>query len=75
MLPEISLNILDVAENSIVADASLIKIMVETDTSENKLKVTIEDDGCGMNEEQVASVVFALYREEHTSDKIIRKVK
>ncbi len=57
---------MDVAENSIVADASLIKIMVETDTSENKLKVTIEDDGCGMNEEQVASVVDPFFTSRTT---------
>ena len=32
MLPEISLNILDIAQNSISADASLIQIYVETDS-------------------------------------------
>ena len=56
MMTEISLNILDVAENSTRAGASLVEIRVEIDTAADRLSVTISDDGCGMTEEQLASV-------------------
>ena len=56
MMTEISLNILDIAENSIRAQASLITISVRVDTQADKLDVTIEDNGCGMTPEQVEHV-------------------
>lgn len=56
MMPEIALNILDVAENSIRADARLVKIEVLVQTAQDTLTVIISDDGCGMSEEQVKRV-------------------
>ena len=56
MLPEISLNILDIAQNSISANASLIQITVASDTCNHLLQVTIEDDGKGMSEDAVHAV-------------------
>ncbi|OUQ21289.1 ATP-binding protein [Lachnoclostridium sp. An14] len=56
MMTEISLNILDVAENSTRAGASLVTITVSADTAADRLTVIIDDDGCGMTEEQVAHV-------------------
>ncbi len=56
MMPEISLNVLDVAENSIRAEASLVEILVTIDLEENMLKVQIIDDGKGMTKEQMAKV-------------------
>ncbi len=56
MMPEISLHILDVAENSVRAGASLVKIEVLADTARNTLSITIADNGCGMSTEQVARV-------------------
>ena len=56
MMTEISLNILDVAQNSVRAEASLIEISVCGDTKKDLLTVTIKDDGCGMSEEQVKNV-------------------
>ncbi len=61
MLPEISLNILDIAQNSIAAGASLILITVETRTEENLLRVDIEDDGKGMSEEVLENVEDPFY--------------
>lgn len=55
-MTEISLNILDVAENSTRAGASLVTITVSADTAADRLTVIIDDDGCGMTEEQVAYV-------------------
>ncbi len=56
MMTEISLNILDVAENSTRAGASLVTILVDVSTAEDTLKVVIADDGCGMTPEQVRKV-------------------
>lgn len=55
-MPEISLNILDVAENSVRADASLIEIEISAQTADDTLTVIIRDDGCGMTKEQVEKV-------------------
>lgn len=56
MMTEISLNILDVAQNSVRAEASLIEISVDIDSAADRLAVKIKDNGCGMTEEQVRSV-------------------
>jgi sensor histidine kinase regulating citrate/malate metabolism len=54
---ELSLNILDVAQNSITAGASLITIEVSENTVDKTLLIGIYDNGKGMSEEQVKSVV------------------
>ena len=54
---ELSLNILDIAQNSISAGASLTEIIVNENTKENTLLIGIYDNGCGMTEEQVKSVI------------------
>ena len=55
-MPEISLNILDVAQNSVKAGAKLTTLSCLIDTKADTLTVVIEDDGCGMTKEQVAAV-------------------
>ena len=55
-MKELSLNILDVAENSVKAGATFTEIRInETD---NELVISIKDDGCGMSEESDASGSF-----------------
>ncbi len=54
---ELSLNILDIAQNSIVAGATLTEIVVNENTKENTLLIGIYDNGCGMTEEQVRNVI------------------
>jgi len=66
MMTEISLNILDVAENSIRANASLVEISVYTDTVNDVLTVVIRDDGCGMTHEQVESVTDPFFTTRNT---------
>lgn len=56
MMPELSLNVLDVAENSVRAGAALVTITVAADTAGDTLTITIADDGCGMTAEQAAKV-------------------
>ncbi len=55
-MKELSLNILDITQNSISACASKIIISVEKDTDKDLLTVTIEDNGKGMDEEFVKNV-------------------
>ena len=56
MMTEISLNILDVAQNSVRAEATLTEISVSIDTAADRLEIIIRDNGCGMTPEQVESV-------------------
>lgn len=56
MMTEISLNVLDITENSVKAGASLIRISVEANTAKDILTITVEDNGCGMSPEQLAKV-------------------
>ena len=53
---ELSLNILDIAQNSIAVGASLTEILVEENTTEKTLLIGIYDNGKGMTEEQVRNV-------------------
>src|SRR5699024_9591512 len=61
MMPEIALNILDIAENSVRAGASLIEIAVSVQPEEDKLTVMIKDDGCGMTPEETEKVLAPFY--------------
>ena len=58
---ELSLNILDIAQNSIAAGASLTNIEVAEDTAKHELTITVSDNGCGMTAEQVTSVLDPFY--------------
>lgn len=53
---ELSLNVLDVAQNSVSAGASLVTITVAEDSAADRLTITIEDNGCGMTPEQLKQV-------------------
>ena len=66
MLPEISLHILDVAENSVRAGASKVDIAVRADETTDRLLVTIRDDGCGMSEEEIARVTDPFFTTRNT---------
>lgn len=58
-MKELSLNILDIAENSVKAGATLTEITVcETDET---LTLTIADNGCGMTEEVLRRVTDPFY--------------
>ncbi len=53
---ELSLNVLDIAQNSIAAGASLTRIVVKEDTAKKELLIGIYDNGKGMTPEQVQNV-------------------
>ena len=59
-MKELSLNILDIAKNSVKAKASLIEIILDED-NEGMLTLTIADNGCGMSEETLKGVTDPFY--------------
>lgn len=58
-MKELSLNILDVAENSVKAGATLTQILLTE--KDGTLTLEIVDDGCGMSEDVVRSVTDPFY--------------
>lgn len=58
-MKEISLNILDIAENSVKAGASLTEIYIIEDKTTLTLKIV--DNGCGMSKETVNAVTNPFY--------------
>jgi hypothetical protein len=53
-MKELSLNVLDITENSVKAGATLIEILLEE--TEETLTVTVKDNGCGMTPEFLEQV-------------------
>lgn len=53
---ELSLNVMDIVQNSVKAKASLIEILLTEDFDKDRLTIEINDNGCGMSEEQVKTV-------------------
>jgi anti-sigma regulatory factor (Ser/Thr protein kinase) len=49
-MEDLSLHILDIAENSIRAGAKTVEIRVEEDPENDRLAIIIRDDGAGMDE-------------------------
>lgn len=58
-MKELSLNILDIAENSVKAGATLITVSLTQ--AGNVLTIEITDDGCGMDAETVRRVTDPFY--------------
>ncbi len=58
-MKELSLNILDITENSVKASATLTEILI--DETDDTLTITIKDNGCGMSDEVVKSVTNPFY--------------
>jgi len=65
-LRELSLHLLDIAENSIAARATIIKIMVEENTVFDRLRLTVEDNGIGMDKEMAAKVTDPFFTSRTT---------
>ncbi len=63
---ELSMHILDIAQNSIVAGASLVKIVVEENLNEDFLTIIIEDNGKGMGENELEKVTNPFYTSRTT---------
>jgi anti-sigma regulatory factor (Ser/Thr protein kinase) len=64
-MEDISLHILDIAENSIRADAKCITIIVVRDGKNDLLRVEVIDDGKGMDAETLARVRDPFFTTKH----------
>ena len=62
-MKELSLNILDITENSVKAGASLTSILLSEDDEE--LVLSIEDNGSGMSPEILRGVTDPFYTSDH----------
>ena len=69
MMRELADNIMDIAQNSISAGASLTQVHVVVSHADNRITFRFQDDGCGMSEELVRSVT-----EPFTTTRKTRKV-
>lgn len=61
MMQELSLNILDVAQNSVKAGASCIEIGIDEDAAADELRIRIGDNGCGMSAQVLQRVTDPFY--------------
>ena len=68
-MKELSLHILDIAQNSVKAGATLIQITIEEDTVADTLRITVADNGCGMDKDLLQRV-----RDPFTTTRTTRKV-
>ena len=69
MMRELADNILDIAQNSISAGASLVEIDISVNHGSDVVSFVFKDDGCGMSEEMVRTVA-----EPFTTTRKTRKV-
>ncbi len=55
-MKELSLHILDLVQNSVSAGASLIEIIIEENLIDDFFKITIKDDGWGMDKDLIEKI-------------------
>lgn len=65
-MKEISMHILDIAMNSIKADASLLEIKIEDSKKYNRLTISIADNGKGMSGDVIKRVTNPFYTSRTT---------
>lgn len=60
-MDELALHILDIAYNSLRANATLIQIFIEDSQKQNKIHIEIKDNGDGMDKQTIQRVVDPFY--------------
>ena len=60
-MTELSLNVLDIVQNSIQAGSSFIQVTITANTTSDYLTIRIEDNGCGLTKEQLHSIADPFY--------------
>jgi len=68
-MKELSLHILDIAHNSVAAGATRIEILVDEQPAENNMRISISDNGRGMDQAFLAHVT-----DPFTTTRTTRKV-
>ena len=70
-MKELSLNILDVAENSTSAGATLVQITVEEDLPADRLTIEIRDNGKGIDPADLPHLFERFYRGKNADSQSI----
>ena len=65
----LSLNILDIVQNSVKAEATLHEIIIDENIDDDKLTIVVSDNGCGMSPEFLSRV-----RDPFTTTRTTRRV-
>lgn len=66
-MEELSLHVLDLTDNALTANAKLVEVyIIEED---DLLKITVKDDGCGMDKDTLKKVVDGCYTTKNGRDK------
>jgi len=65
---ELSLHVLDIAENAIASGARHLRISIEESLADDSLVITIQDDGCGMDKATLARVREPFFTTRTTRD-------
>ena len=60
-MEDISLHLLDVAENAVAAGADRIEIRIFEERKEDVMRIEIKDNGCGMDEQMVNQALDPFY--------------
>ncbi|MFH0823644.1 MAG: ATP-binding protein [Pseudomonadota bacterium] len=68
-MEDLSLHVLDVAENGVTAGANLIRVVIEENTTEDVLSIEIKDNGRGMDPAFLSKVL-----DPFTTTRTTRKV-
>ncbi len=63
------LHIIDIVQNSVRAEAKTIQLIIKEDLQLDRLSITVQDNGIGMNEQMIARVV-----DPFTTTRTTRKV-
>ena len=63
---ELSLHLLDIVQNALEAGASRVQITVNEDARHNRLTITVEDNGRGMDAEMLARVADPFFTTRKT---------
>lgn len=63
---ELSLHILDIVQNSIAANASVIEIIIDEDQAKDRYLIEINDNGKGMSEEVLQEVADPFFTSRTT---------
>lgn len=66
IMKELSMHILDIIMNSIKAQAKLIELIIDENTINNYIKITVKDNGKGMNREELKQVTSPFFTTRKT---------
>ncbi|TFG83558.1 MAG: ATP-binding protein [Erysipelotrichales bacterium] len=66
MMQDFAMHLLDLAHNSVSADATRLTITIDESPLRDRFKICLEDNGCGMNEETVNKARSPFYTSRTT---------